>query len=321
MVVHAYSTTAEIAAAGDATEEDRAQAHIPASRSFQRAFEDLKAGTATRELWSHLGWQDIKQRYRRSVLGPLWITISMGVTAIGLGLLYSQLFGAAIPTFLPYITVGFIVWHFIIGCLQEGTGSFIENNDLIKHLPAPLTVYALRTVWRLTIMFGHNLIVYFIIVAIFFGALSQPGYTIMEEGGVGQPGLGWSAVLAIPAFVLVAINGVWVVLCFGISSTRFRDIPQVVTALSSLLFFMTPIVWSTDILHVRFQHEPGEAGWRHLIYELNPVYHFVEIIRSPMIGNEQNWHSWAVVGGITVVGWGLAILIMRNYRARVAYWV
>src|SRR5690606_30915557 len=99
------------------------QATIPAQpdppaaprRSWAAAIAAMRGGLPDRALWSHLAWQAIRQRYRRPVLGPLWITLAMGVAAIGLGLLYSQLFGAAIGAFLPYLTVGFIVWNFVIG--------------------------------------------------------------------------------------------------------------------------------------------------------------------------------------------------------------
>lgn len=298
-------------------EQEQAPPPPPSTRSWSRAWEDIVQGFRQRELWGHLGWQDIKQRYRRSVIGPLWITLSMAVTAIGLGLLYSQLFDAHISTFLPYITVGFIVWQFILGCLTEGTDTFIRNEGLIKHLPAPLTVYALRTVWRLTLMFAHNLAVYFVVVAIFWSDLSD-AYKITPVTGAEQPGIGWSALLAIPAFFLIAINGGWVTILLGIISTRYRDIPPVITSLVQLLFFMTPIVWTTDILTSKF----GDgAGNRALIAELNPLYHYLQILRAPLIGNVQSWHNWAVVGGFTVIGWALAFLAMRNYRARVSYWV
>src|SRR3981081_2679979 len=94
------------------------------TRSWSRAFADIRTGLANRQLWAHLGWQDIKQRYRRSVLGPLWITIGMGVTALGLGILYAVLFNQELPVFLPYVTTGFIVWNFINGCINEGTSTF-----------------------------------------------------------------------------------------------------------------------------------------------------------------------------------------------------
>lgn len=288
------------------------------SRSFTRAFDDIRSGIANRQLWSHLGWQDIKQRYRRSVLGPLWITMSMAVTAIGLGLLYSQLLGANIGTFLPYVTVGFVVWAFIIGCLTEGTDTFIHNEGLIKHLPAPLTVYGLRTVWRLALMFAHNLLVYLVVVTIFWGDLTPDDHYTITDGGIHQPGIDWSILLAIPGALVLAINGVWVTLLFGIVSTRFRDVPQVIAALSSLMFFMTPIVWSADILQERVGDSVGNKS---LIIDLNPLYHYIEIIRAPLLGLQQSWTHWVVVGGFTVVGWALTLLVMRNYRARVSYWV
>jgi ABC-2 type transport system permease protein len=302
-----------------AAEQEQAPPPPPSTRSWSRAREDIVEGFKQRELWGHLGWQDIKQRYRRSVIGPLWITLSMAITAIGLGLLYSQLFQAHIQTFLPYITVGFIVWNFMSGCLLEGTDTFIGNEGLIKHLPAPLTVYALRTVWRLTLMLAHNLVVYVIVVAIFWSDLSH-SYRITPETGVLQPGISWSVLLAIPAFVLIAVNGGWVAILFGIISTRYRDIPPVINSLVSLIFFMTPIVWTTDFLNVS-KIGGGDGSWRILIAELNPLYHYVQILRAPLIGNVQSWHHWAVVGGFTVVGWTLAFVVMRNYRARVSYWV
>ncbi|TCO64468.1 ABC transporter permease [Actinocrispum wychmicini] len=290
------------------------------SRTFGRAWDDVRRGVRAVDLWGHLGWQDIKQRYRRSVIGPLWITLSMAVTAIGLGLLYSQLFKTTIGTFLPYITVGFIVWNFIVGCVIEGTDTFISNEGLIKHLPAPLTVYALRTVWRQTLMMAHNLMVYVVVVAIFFTNLTAAGYTI-SDGGTQQPGLSWTVLLAVPGFLLIAVNGVWVTLLFGIIATRYRDIPPVINALIQLVFFGTPIVWSTDLLTGGGAFGGGGGHWRVLIAELNPLYHFVEVMRAPLLGMVVSWHHWAIVGGITVIGSLLALVAMRNYRARVPYWV
>ncbi|WP_297547324.1 ABC transporter permease [Amycolatopsis sp.] len=287
------------------------------SKTFARAVADLKDGFNRRELWLHLGWQDIKQRYRRSVIGPFWITISQGITALGLGLLYSQLLDTSISTFLPYITTGFIVWNFILGCVTEGTETFIANEGLIKHLPAPITIYVFRTVWRQTLMLAHNFLIYLIVVVVFWGAITKHGYTI-SAGGTPQPGLSWTALLAIPGFFLLALNAAWLTVVFGIISTRFRDLPQVVSSLINLAFFATPIVWSTDILEKKFANA---ASWRGYVAELNPLYHYVQVVRAPLIGAEINWHSWVVVGGLTVLGWSLAMVVLRNYRSRVSYWV
>ncbi len=270
----------------------------PPGRDFRSAFRDLRNGWGQRELWLHLGWQDIRQRYRRSVLGPIWITISMAVTAIALGILYAGLFGNPLEEQLPYILVGFIVWAFISGCIAEGSEVFVSNSGLITHLPAPISIHVYRLVWRQTLFFAHNLIVYAIMLMVF----PQP--------------LKWTALSAFVAFALLVVNGAWVALLIGIVSTRFRDLPPVTQSMVQLLFFLTPIVWIYDDL----ASNPAVAE-RAAIVQLNPLFHFVEIIRRPMLGQDQQWHSWFIVVGIAVVGWVLTLLVMRRYRGRVAYWV
>ncbi|WP_308258994.1 ABC transporter permease [Pseudonocardia sp. H11422] len=270
----------------------------PGPRSWQRAFADLRQGWKQRTLWGYLGWQDIKQRYRRSVLGPLWISISMGVIALAMGLLYSTLFQQDLHTFLPYVAVGLLVWRFVEGCVLEGSEVFIANEGLIRFLPAPLSLHVYRLVWRQTLFFLHNLVIWGILMIIF----PQP--------------LGWSLLLAIPAFVLLVLNGGWIAILSGIVATRFRDIPPIIASLTQLLFFMTPIVWSYDFLR-----ENAAVAARARLIELNPVMHFVEIVRRPLLGSPTVWHHWYIVGAITVVGWAAALICLRNYRSRVAYWV
>ncbi len=293
------------------------------SKTFARAFADIRAGFRARQLWGHLGWQDIKQRYRRSVIGPFWITISQAVLALGLGLLYSQLFKLPVEVFLPYISTGFILWGFISGCLSEGMETFIVNEGLIKQLPAPLSVYVLRTVWRQTLLLAHNLIVYVGVLAIFFSALNKR-YSLIEngvcrDGHVCHPGLSWTILLAIPGFVLLALTAGWVTMLLGIISTRFRDIPQVINSLIQLMFYGTPIVWPVDQLMSDGTH--ANVSWILPVVKANPLYHYMQVIRAPMLGQEFSGVSWIVVGAITVVGWILALVAMRNYRARVSYWV
>jgi len=111
---------------------------------------------------------------------------------------------------------------------------------------------------------------------------------------------------------VLVLNGAWIAVLAGIVATRFRDIPPIIASLTQLLFFMTPIVWSYE----RLKSNPLAA-----YVELNPVMHFVEIVRQPLLGQPIVWRHWAVVGAITVVGCGVALLCLRNYRSRVAYWV
>ncbi|GJF02274.1 ABC transporter permease [Pseudonocardia benzenivorans] len=287
-----------VTAEGGPAEQARPLPDVPGPRSWTRAFDDLSQGWRQRSLWGYLGWQDIKQRYRRSVLGPLWISISMAVIATAMGILYGALFNEDIKTFLPYVATGLLIWNFIQGCILEGSEVFIANEGLIRFLPAPLSLHVYRLVWRQVLFFAHNVIVWVILMIIF----PHP--------------LGWMSLMALPAFAVLVLNGGWITILSGILATRFRDIPPIVASLTQLVFFMTPIVWSYD----RLQENPAVAE-RARIAELNPVLHFIEILREPMLGDAITWRHWIVVGVITVVGWAVALVCMRNYRARVAYWV
>jgi ABC-2 type transport system permease protein len=270
----------------------------PTARTWRKAVDDLVGGWRQRQLWAHLGWQDIRQRYRRSVLGPIWITISMAVTAVALGVLYAGLFGNDLAVQLPYILVGFIVWAFISGCISEGSEVFIANEGLIKQLPAPLSVHVYRLTWRQVLFFAHNLIVYAVMLVVF------------------PQSLGWASLTALPAFVLLAVNGAWVALLLGIVTTRFRDLAPIIQSLVQLLFFLTPIVWIYDDLL-----KNAAVAERARLVEFNPLLHFIEIIRQPMLGQEQHLRHWIVVLVITVVGWVVTMVALRRYRSRVAYWV
>ncbi|MDR6910092.1 ABC-2 type transport system permease protein [Rhodococcus fascians] len=285
--------------------ESEAGEQMPApvsdSQTYRRAFGDLRTGFNQRELWLHLGWQDIKQRYRRSVIGPFWITIATGVQAIAMGLLYSVLLNIDLREFLPHVTVGLIVWGLISAAILEGGDVFVANEGLIKQLPSALSVHVYRLVWRQLLLLGHNLLIYVIIIAIFW----PPG------------GLHWTVIFAIPALVLILLNAVWVSILFGIIATRYRDIAPILGSFVTLMFFMTPIVWTTSGL----QQMGGEAANRAKLVEINPLFHYLDIIRAPLIGEDQQAYHWYIVLGFTVVGWALAIVALKKYRARVPYWV
>ena len=274
---------------------------VPASRSktFTAAFADLVRGFGQYELWLQLGWQDIKQRYRRTTLGPFWITIATGVMAVALGFLYALLFQMEWREFLPHVTVGFIVWGFISGCIKDGANVFIENEGLIKQLPSALSVHVYRLVWRQFLFFLHNIIIWVVMVPL-----------------LGIP-LTWEVVLALPALLLLILNGVWVAMFFGMVATRFRDVAPLLEALVQLAFYVTPIVWTTRTLEA----QGGEVAAQARIVEINPLFHYLEIVRAPLLGNHVELYHWLIVLACTVVGIIITLIAMRQWRFRVSYWV
>jgi ABC-2 type transport system permease protein/lipopolysaccharide transport system permease protein len=262
------------------------------SEQIRRALADIADGWGRRTLWGTMGLHDIRRRYRRSVIGPFWITLSMGIMVGALGLLYGTIFKQDMHDYLPYLAAGFVVWGLISSLITEGTAVFIGAEGLIRQLPAPLSVHVYRLLWSNLIIFGHNIWVFFA-AALWYGL--NPG---------------WTALLALPALALVLLNGFWLALLLGLLSARFRDIPLVVASVVQVMFFITPVIWRPDML-------PDRA----LVLDLNPLHHFVEILRAPLLGQVPDLRHWLAAFVVTGVGWVVALAFFRVYRWRLAYWV
>ena len=253
---------------------------------------ELIAGLAAWPLWTMLAWNDIRERYRRSVLGPIWITISMGLFITLLGVIYSKLFHIQISTYLPYLTVGYIIWGFISSTTIECCGAFQQGERIIRQLRLPYSIYVLRVVWRNFIVFLHTIIIYVPIVL----------YFQINPGPVGF--------LAIPGLLLAYVNLVWVALALALISTRFRDVVQMVTTLVQITMFATPIMYPIKAL--------GNAA---IIAYANPLYHLIDLVRAPMLGTAPEPISWVVVIVLAIVGWTFSILLLHRATKRLVFWL
>ncbi|MBE7159419.1 MAG: ABC transporter permease, partial [Rhodospirillales bacterium] len=234
--------------------------------------QDIAAAFRRWPLWTRLGWQDIVLRYRRSLLGPLWMTLSLGVMTITLAAVYTDIFHAQGTAYLLYLVAGFWVWNLISALFSEGCQTFIEAEWLIRQTDLPLMIFPLRIVWRNFIIFMHNLLLYLVVVT-----FSPTPYS-------------WSMLQAIPGLLLILLNGVWVTVLLGMLSARFRDLPQVVTSIMQVFFFATPIIW------------PVSANANLLLVQANPFYSFMELVRAPLVGHTTNLQEWLVAGGMTLAG-------------------
>jgi ABC-2 type transport system permease protein/lipopolysaccharide transport system permease protein len=263
------------------------------NRQAARALTDVTSGLKAWPLWGTLAWDDIRQRYARSILGPFWLTLSMAILVTSLGFIYGGLFSMPLPVYLPYLGTGFIIWSFISLSIVEGCHVFTVAAGTIKQVAAPLSVYAIRLVWRNFIVFLHNILIYVLIVVLF---PVWPGLT--------------NILLATLAFALLCINGFCVALVLGMISARFRDVPPLVASLVQVAFFVTPIFWHADQLPRRYA-----------IVDYNPFLYYVEIVRQPLLGNAPDTSHWAVVIILTLVGSLLSFVFFAQYRRRIAYWV
>ncbi|HEY9081033.1 ABC transporter permease [Magnetovibrio sp.] len=255
-------------------------------------YNDLVEAIRSPGIWWRFAWLDIRLQYRRTFLGPFWLTLSFLLSGIALSIVYSQLLGIDDEVFFAYLLGGLSIWAFLSAIVMEGCTTFFANAGMILERRLPLTIYALRLVSRNFITFCHNLIAV-VLVFIYFHVALTP-WTLM----------------VIPAFVVLQLNAIWFSILFGIISTRYRDLQQLVTVLMTLTFFVTPIFWRKEML-----------GTRGIIADVNPFYHMIEIVRSPMLGHAPPLTSWVVVAAITVVGMLVTFFVGSKYLRRLAYWL
>lgn len=255
------------------------------------AWIDLREGFRMRELWLFLGWRDVRKHYSRSILGPFWLTLSMGAMVGGLGLLYSQILNQNMGDYLPFLAIGFIMWGLISGLVLQSCNIYSNAASSIRQVRMPTSVYVYQFVWQQIITFLHNMVI-FLIVALIFGI--HPG---------------WTGLLFIPAFAIICLNGVFAGMVLGPLCARFRDIPMIIASAVQIFFFLTPIIWSADMV-------PQRAFY----VDLNPFFHLIEIVRDPLLGGTASAVNWIVsILGTAVFG-AFAFLFYARYRLRIPYW-
>jgi lipopolysaccharide transport system permease protein len=258
------------------------------------AIRSIFAGIGQSSLAAILGWQDIKQRYRRSKVGPFWLTISMGVLIASVGIVFGQIFNSPMKEYLPFLAAGIIFWAFISAVINDGCLGFVAAEGMIKQLPIPLFVHIVRIVWRNVLILLHNLVILPVVMLV-----------------LGVP-ITLHIFLALPGIALVLINLTWIALLLGVVCTRFRDMPNIIASILQVAFYLTPIIWMPNLL-------PERAGT--MLLDINPLYHLLEIIRLPFLGQLPNSISWLFALGMAVVGWTITLKVFGRYQHRIAYWL
>ena len=263
----------------------------PVSRKAA-AWIDLAEGMSKSWMWTAMATQDIRMRYRGSLLGPFWLTLSMMIMIAAMGVIYARMFNMEVTKYLPFLTVGLVVWSFVSTVITEGCQTFLSAQNIITQVRMPFSVHAWRTVYRNLIVLAHNMVIVPIVLIIF------------------KVPVGWDAILILPALLILTINGVWVSILLGMISARYRDFAPIVASFVQVIFFVTPIFWPPEAVGVWMQVLP-----------LNPLFAAIDVVRAPLLGSTPLAYSWTVLLIVTVIGCTGTFGMFVKFRARIAYWI
>ncbi len=259
--------------------------------NIRRAADDLVRGLSYWRLWFELAYDDLRQRYRRTAFGALWVSVSYLVFAVTIALIGSQMTGVELFPFMVYVAVGYLAWNFINASVTDGCTVFINTENWITGMRLPFSLFVFQSIAREMIIFGYGAV-------IAAGIILFTGHTMTLN-----------ALAALPALVLYLVNAAAAHLFFGILVTRYRDISQIIQTAMRVLFFLTPLIWT-----------PEQAGGLREWLWWNPFTYFIDIFRAPIVDGIIPWHSWTVCLVFTAVFGTLAFALFAHFRRRIVFW-
>ena len=267
----------------------------PLSRAGRhaRAWRDLVDGAGAWPVWGLLPLIATGRSFRRTIVGPYQVLLKRGFNIMVIGLFVGEVLDLKDGRYLPHLVVGVVVWTLIVSLLRSGCNTFARSRTVIHAAPLPLSVHVYERVWETLIRFLFHVGLIVVILGLFFGV--RPG---------------WEALVAVPGVVFVCLNGLWAGLLLGSVYPSFRPLQSIMRRAMRLAMLATPIIWM-----------PHQFPNRLDLLQINPLFHFLELVRGPLLGKLPSLTSWLYVGGITVAGWLVAFLVFSRYRGRIAYLV
>ncbi|QPC94099.1 ABC transporter permease [Mesorhizobium sp. INR15] len=259
----------------------------------EQLFADALAALKLWRVWTFLGVQDIKARFRRSFIGPLWILLNLAFFVGGAGFVYGVMFGQPMTDFLPFLITGFVIWGYLLSSFTEAGTAFVNSEGYIKQFSYPKQIYLFRAL----VAYSINLLIGF--SAVIAMQLVLRNFNI----------LGWLVAVPGMALLLIAVLGHIVISAYV--GTRFRDLPFALAGILQVVFFVTPIMFPIKVL---------QAKHLDFVYQYNPLYYLIDIVRHPILeGAAAAPENYILAILYIVVVWIVAAAVARRFDNRLVF--
>ena len=243
-------------------------------------------------LWTTLGFEDLSDRYRRTLFGISWVVTSFAVFVGVKNLVFGQMATVSLAEFALFVTIGFGLWTFISTVIVDACVAYIHSANWVLGSNIPYPVFFLQVLFR-------NWLVFLMILFVMAAALAW-----QRDG--------WSTTMlaAIPGLLVYVVTPVWVAAILAPLCARHRDMLHAIQTAVRLLFFATPIIWM-----------PGQSAVLDRLAHYNVLTHFIEIVREPLIYDTVPMDSWVIVLSVNAVGLVAGFASYAGTRNRIAFWL
>ncbi len=245
--------------------------------------------------WIYATWLSFVVKYRKTALGPLWLSVGPILFIMIIGSLYADIAAADPKILIPHLAMGLITWTLLSGFVNGSTTIFQRYRAQVIQGELSLMDITMVSVFTTVLQFLHQIVV--IIVVYFIYKIALTPYSLLGLVGL----------------ALLIINGIWLSVVFGIIGARYRDLGEIVLAVMRIGFLATPVIWMPS--------DEGRGGVMGAFLIYNPFYHFIELVRAPLLGTPIDPLSWYVVLGFTIFGSALALFFKSKFSGDIALWV
>ena len=257
-------------------------------------YSDVARSVRLWHIWTRLGIQDVRLKFRRSAIGVGWIFINLAVLILSIGFIYANLLGQDARQFIPYLTIGLITWTYLTNSIVEGGNAFVQSEGYIKQISLPIYVYILRFFVSVSLTTLITLCA-FLLVAVIYRVPLGPG-----------------TLLVVPGLLMLMTASLFLITIFAHLNARFRDVAHMASVGMQVLFYVTPVIFPADLLRRR-------RGLSYVV-DFNPLYHLLEIVRRPLLSaTPADWHSYLAAAVVIAVLGVAATWVIAVFQRRIVF--
>jgi lipopolysaccharide transport system permease protein len=200
---------------------------------------------------------DIKNSFKRSKIGPLWISITITIYILAIGLLFPYFFSNNIRGSLVYVGTGLVIWFYYSMTVRDCCEALTSNQSIIFSRFIDTNFYTLRIFFRHTFIFIFNLIL--LLLVLYFLDIR---YDLFKY------------ILTI--FILI-LNVYLTSYIVSLICLKYRDLTQIINVSLQLGFILSPIIWNETLL--------GDHLWT---LHYNYFYNIIAFSRNIIVNNESS---------------------------------
>jgi lipopolysaccharide transport system permease protein len=238
--------------------------------------------------------QDFLFKYVGTGIGLMWNVIH----PIMMVSVFSFVFTVITPTrfrtagiqdvsFVVFLCSGLLPWLSFLDGLQRTTASLVENAGYLRKLAIPEEVFLAKTIVGSCILLAINLVV-LVAAALLLG--SPPQWT-------------WVLIPLVGAMMMLFAFGLGA--AFGTINVFVRDVAQIITIVTQVWMWLTPIVYSLEAM----------PAWLRAVQFVNPVFPFIELFRELFLfGRLGAPLLWLAAGAWTTAALFIGSAVLRRFR-------